>query len=189
MSIRRHFLIAAGSLLLLSAGGQAQAQVFDFSANNGLNTVPNPDTYSLTAGTITVNVSAYNNIFGTVTATTSNDVNVTWSSGNGLGAAGYGTTQLNTCLDLTLCVLEPGAPRPGEGLLLDFGQTVTLTQVLFGAWGAAAGDDADFAFGDPTVSGSLANVTGLSVSSNIATWNTSLTGQQFFFAARQDDTE
>jgi hypothetical protein len=187
MSIKRQVLIAAGSLLALSAGGRAQAQVFDFSANNGLNTAARPDTYSLTAGGITVNVSAYNNIFGTVT--TSNGVSVTWSSGNGLGAAGYTRDQLNICQ--TTCT-----NNPGEGLLLDFGQTVTLTQVLFSNWAVAnpessqgSGDDADYAFGDPTVSGSLADVTGLSVSNNIATWNTSLTGRQFFFAARQDPND
>jgi PEP-CTERM motif len=187
MSIKRHFLIAAGALLALSAAGQAQAQVFDFSTNNGLNTLPSPDTYSLTVGGITVNVSAYRNVFGTVT--TSNAANVTWISGSGLGAEGYGRDQLNICQ-------ETCTGNPGEGLLLDFGQTVTLTQVLFGSWAAAipesnqgSGDDADFAFGDPTASGSLADVTGLSVSNSIATWNTSLTGRQFFFAARQDPND
>jgi hypothetical protein len=175
---------ATVTALALAIAGAAHAAVFDFSANNGLNTV-GTDTYSLTVSGLTVNISAYNNIFATVNL--GSQVDVTWSSGNGLGALGYADNQLNTCQNNC-------DNNPGEGLLLDFGQVVTLTQAQFSAWAIAVpetnegnGDDADFASGNPSVSGAtLVDLTGLTVASNIATWNTTQTGRQFFFAARQD---
>jgi hypothetical protein len=174
---------AAASALALALASGAHAAVFDFSLNNGLNT-SGTDTYSLTVGGITVNVKAYKNIASTVNL--GSQVDLTWQTGSGLGAATYGSGQLNVC--------DSCDDNPGEGLLLDFGQVVTLTQAQFSSWAIAIpetnqgnGDDADFASGNPLVTGAaLVNITGLSVVSNVATWNTTQTGRQFFFAARQD---
>ncbi len=167
------------SVLFLGSVGSAQAAtaIFDFGANNGLNTSVNPDIYTRTVGGVTVTARGYNGIFSTTDF--ASQQNVTWSSGDGLGVSTYGKPEIN--------LGDVSGTDPGEGLLLVFSQSVTLTNLAFGNWDSS--DDADFAFGSPLASGvGLSNLTGVTGG---GAWTApgTYTGTHFFIAAIDDTSD
>ena len=166
---------AAAAALALTVAGGAQAAVFAFNSNPGglQGNGSADDTYTLTVSGLTVTVKGFGSLGSNVSLSDQDDV--TWSS-LGLGVEGNGDDGINTDDD------------EGEGLLLDFGQIVNLTQAQFSAWSSQSGDDADYRFSNGLPSGSLTDISGLSVNSSVATWNTSLTGRYFFFAAIDDES-
>lgn len=164
--MKRLFTGAAAAALSLTIAGSANAAVFAFNSNPGGMNYSGTDTYSLTIAGLTVSVKGFGSLGTSVNLGDQDDIE--WSS-NGLGVAGNGDDGMNTHDD------------EGEGLLLDFGQIVNLTQAQFSAW--SSGDDADYRYSNGVPSGSLDDISGLSVSNSVATWNTNLTGRYFFFAA------
>lgn len=161
-------LLTAAALAGASTQASAATLVFDFTSLGSINT-SGIDTYSQTVSGLTLNVKGYRNIFSTVNLGTQDDVT---RSGLGLGVDSYDSNQLN--------LGDQSGTDPGDGLLFDFGQAVTLLSVEFGDF--ADFDDADYAYGNPA-SGTLLDISsGLSGS----TWTTSLLGQQFFLAAIDD---
>ena len=167
--MKRLFTGAAAAALSLTIAGSANAAVFAFNSNPGGMNYSGTDTYSLTIAGLTVSVKGFGSLGTSVNLGDQDDVE--WSS-NGLGVDG-GNNDNDDELDT-----DDGQ---GEGLLLDFGQVVNLTQAQFSAW--SSGDDADYRFSNGLPSGSLDDISGLSVSNSVATWNTNLTGRYFFFAA------
>lgn len=175
--------LAAAAAVSLSAPAQAVTAAFDFGANGaGLNTGASPFVYSLSSSGLTVSVRAFGNIFGS--ANYSNPINVTWANNNGLGGNnGSGDPHLNNGGG-GFSLFGGFYDGAGEGLLLDFGQEVTLSQLVFGNWDS--GDDFDIAVGNPLASGTaLGDAFGWQPGSTF-TPLTSYTGSQFFIAARDD---
>lgn len=160
--------IGSAALAALATPASAATVVFDFGANpGGLNTGANPDTYSLTNGGVTVNVSAYSGLSAVVNQVSfASGADVTHSAA-GLGVAGNNSPMIN----------DNGLLSLGEGLLLTFSQSVDLTQAVFGNFGS--GDAVSFEWGDPLNAGETLDP----MAAPGGVWNGSFTGTQFFFAA------
>jgi len=160
--------LVAAAALATSLPASAATVVFDFGANpGGLNTGTNPDTYSMSNGGVTVNVSAYNGLSAVLNQVSfSNGADVTHSA-SGLGVAGNNSSQIN----------DNGLLSLGEGLLLTFSQSVDLTQAVFGNFGS--GDSVGFEWGSPLNAGETLDP----MAAPGGIWNGSFTGTQFFFAA------
>lgn len=164
-------LLAAGltaAALAVSAPASAATVVFDFGANAaGLDTTVNPDIYSLSVSGVTVTAQAFTGLSAVLNQVNfDNQGDVTHNS-SGLGVRGNDNGQIN----------DNGVLSLGEGILLTFGQEVTLIQALFGNFGAS--DDVGFEWGSPLLAGETLdslNVVG-------GAFNGSFTGKQFFFAA------